>query len=791
MLMRYKIKAFSIVVIFSLLIFPLKSFTQVTKQQAIQKVINEIVVSDTGRIDVFVSESQLNLNDSIHLAFDTALISPYNYSWVFFVNDHPNAKWTHPCRYIFVDSLTGSFQVINEDQFPDSFRDATSSEFDVVLASPTFTPASFPKNQNLQASDPIPNDNLFAVLVVTEDAIKGPKPPFYPNRFWNDLSLVYNTLIGYGYPRDNIFVHYGDGTSPRSGNNLDDDLPGISEFNYDASESRIRETFENLSGESTSDNEIPILKPWDQLFVFMDGHADLGSNNSTFLHCKDLSPSPYDDKYYDFELATDIIGINCAQMIFLIQPCYSGGFATRLSDLNTYPEPSCTNRVIHTSTDSEHLSCSEKYLTDHYYTEFTFYWTAAVRGYYPAEYAPWDISDFAAGSYHFNGHPDEYHPGDTPPDLNEDGFIQLDEAFLYADNLDARSLAGYDYDDPLDHYDLEIPQNVNLIGNDDGESYNNLITLYGLAGLVENDDILLSGRNYMVGNKITVDEDESFQIFGDSKIYSTGSLSKILVQEDANMDISGNVKIYNSDIEILGDLFVADIVEFNSTKLQLLNSNSDYSFNISTFTNSEIVNKGRSLVFSNSTFDDCGVIYSYNGNINVNLSTFYKTWLYLENQNQSSLFTASVTNSEFETNFTQVAIDIRNYNDFYISFNDIDGYYNGIQLGYSGSGFPNTSMINNNEIFNCTMSGITIYNSAVNISSNHIYNNNDGIRLHNNSNSSIYGDALTSDYKHVNLIENNSSYELYASAGSFPFYFKYNAIFDEDNDGNPIDPHIY
>jgi hypothetical protein len=43
----------------------------------------------------------------------------------------------------------------------------------------------------------------------------------------------------------------------------------------------------------------------------------------------------------------------------------------------------------------------------------------------------------------------------------------------------------------------------------------------------------------------------------------------------------------------------------------------------------------------------------------------------------------------------------------------------------------------------------------------------------------------------MNYITDNEEYEIYISKYSFPWYFKYNAIIDDDNPGNPDDPMLY
>jgi len=73
---------------------------------------------------------------------------------------------------------------------------------------------------------------------------------------------------------------------------------------------------------------------------------------------------------------------------------------------------------------------------------------------------------------------------------------------------------------------------------------------------------------------------------------------------------------------------------------------------------------------------------------------------------------------------------------------------------------------------------------------NHIYNNNLGVLLYNNSNTAF---GTVSNPPIVDqIIEDNASFEFYASANSFPALFRYNQIIDEDNLGNSKnDPLLY
>jgi tetratricopeptide (TPR) repeat protein len=91
-----------------------------------------------------------------------------------------------------------------------------------------------------------------------------------------------------------------------------------------------------------------------------------------------------------------------------------------------------------------------------------------------------------------------------------------------------------------------------------------------------------------------------------------------------------------------------------------------------------------------------------------------------------------------------------------------------------------------NEISNCG-TGVELFNSTSLIVANHIHDNVFGVKLFNNS----YTLFNNESYPHQ-IIQDNDSYELYASANSFPTIFRYNQIIDEDNLGNSNnDPMFY
>ena len=74
-----------------------------------QKIIGE----DIKNKIVYVSIKPLKPGQKIKTWKETYII-PQNFqkTWVFFIDDQPNANWEHKCRYIFFDAVNGKYRVI-------------------------------------------------------------------------------------------------------------------------------------------------------------------------------------------------------------------------------------------------------------------------------------------------------------------------------------------------------------------------------------------------------------------------------------------------------------------------------------------------------------------------------------------------------------------------------------------------------------------------------------------------------------------------------------------------------
>lgn len=748
------------------------SMAQFSRQQADNLVLNQVLSGQLSKVDVY-SPADIQTGQNTIMQYDNSVLNlPYPSNWVFFIDDLPFANWNHPCRYVFINTSDGNYAIINSNKYPVDWQNNYSS----ISLAPRPEPIEMQPNQNAVINGLPPNPHMYAVIINGTDW----------NRYWRDVSAIYNTLIDvYGFTKENIFVHYASG-SASLGSDLDDPNDPSDDIDYDAGKTTIHNTFQELAGETNTMPEIPELGPNDQLFVYVTDHGDVSGGHSYIV-----LPS---GQLFDYELADYVKNIKCAQMIYVMEQCFSGGFVDDLMDFTTY-NVSCKNRSVHTAANTQEYSWAELYITNAKYDEFVYYWTAAARGHYPDNNQPW-VESYQVGSFPFNNYPLLVgHPGDHNPDLNNDGFVQMEEAFEYADFLDTWSPNGYYLPYPGYSGEAEHPMNDNNIG-----FTTDLLSIAGYAGIINTNQVT-EPRHYVAGGTISINPSNSLTITSNTTLNLGYSAATMDVQPGATLVIQDNVQFlgnYNNNIQINGNIQIGQNVAFTRNGstgyfdgLYLNNNSLQTSITVANFNNSHFHNYGASLLMNNCTFNDCYIIYSYRGNVMVTNSIFDRTWLYLENQTNDPDLIATVTGCNFSTTYTMAGIDIWNYGKYFIENNTIQGYYNGIQICYSGNGNTGNQSIFENNIYNSTMAGIIAYNTTGSFAGNNIHANKYGVRLMNTCNVALFGNPGAQNYSQAQQIMDNTSYEVYASQFSFPWYFRYNAIIDEDNLGNPSDPLVF
>ncbi len=236
---------------------------QFTSQQATNLVLNDVLSGELDNVDVFMMDEAQSGQSTVFLGNNKTVYMPYSSNWVYFVDNTPFANWAHPCRFIFVDESTGVYQIVNEDYFPADWNSVYITISEMIRP----TTINLPVNTDATIEGLETNTNLYAVFIMGYEEHN-------QHRFHNDISAMYCTLLDvYGYTKENIFVHYANGTSI-FGDDLDDPAYPSDDIDYDAVKGTIEDTFNEMSGMTNVPNDgIPELGPEDALFIFVDGHG--------------------------------------------------------------------------------------------------------------------------------------------------------------------------------------------------------------------------------------------------------------------------------------------------------------------------------------------------------------------------------------------------------------------------------------------------------------------------------------------------------------------------------------
>jgi TolA-binding protein len=371
-------------------------------------------------------------------------------------------------------------------------------------------------------------------------------------------------------------------------------------------------------------------------------------------------------------------------------------------------------------------------------------------------------------------------------DQNNDNYISVIESYIWEETHESIDVGGsYAGEEPL-YSDLG-----NIGGNTSLEYptllHTDVTTNINYRGLIG----ISKDIHVTTGNQLTFNNNADIYLLNNAKLIVDAGAT--LVIQD-NVQFLGN---HNNSIQVNGNIQIGQNLTFarngNSgyfDGLYLNNKNMQATITGATFNKTRFYNYGASLVMNNCTFNDCYIARSHRGYVTISNSNFDRTWLYLENQTNDPNLIATVSGCNFSTNYTMAGIDLWYYGKYFIENNTIQGYYNGMQINYSGKGNTGNQSIFGNHIYNSAMAAILAYNTIGSIAGNNIHNNKYGVRLMNGCNVALFGNASAQNQSQTQQIKDNTSYEVYASQFSFPWYFRFNEIIDEDNLGNPTDPMV-
>ena len=311
--------------------------------------------------------------------------------YVFYIDLYPRANLFHPVQYIFLSESIGEFIVKDAMSPPLNFADYQMIE---TSMGELFTSVQNRRAPIPEAKNSLPMngwfDKRYAVLMNGGHSMGSNHV-----RYWNDLSNIYITLnYVYEYPDENIIVLCSDGLDPApdqsNGQNSDPDLDGDGDDDivYSCVLSNVDMVFEELAD---------ILTEGSELFVFATDHGSSSGEWNTLFNLWNM------EELTDAHFAELLDALPDCEVVCTFEPCYSGGF---LDDVVVPPGPV----VASSACRHDELSWAMNNLE---YDEYVFHWTAAVKG------------EDAYGT-----------PVDA--DFNQDGFITMDEAYIYAEAMDVQ-----------------------------------------------------------------------------------------------------------------------------------------------------------------------------------------------------------------------------------------------------------------------------------------------------------------------------------------------------------------
>ena len=759
------------------------SYGQFTRQQAIDLVLNNILSDDIESIDIYC-EYNSNTKD-VEMIDNIVITNAYSESWVFFVNDNPFASWYHQSRYIFVNTVDGAYTIANGEIYPKSWK----TDYEEISSADRPDPVAMDGTAFVPDPQKVESNYNYALIIVAMDEYRN----------WYNTSLIYNVLMqNYNYKAENIIVLYnwnGESDLPM-GENLDN-LDPDNDIDGPATWATIQQVIAEMKGEEPNPVYVPeALGHGDQLAVFFTGVPVNTSGIEPMLYFP--TESQIIGPYPVSSLSEPMEDIDCGQMIFTFD-------VNSASEVIPYfigpvgSETKCFNRYLFGSTGNGEENQAEWYITGGLYSEQIYYWAAAVRGLLPEPTAPWNtLLGFTVGEIDFGllnpvltGHTD------YPPDLDADGYIQMDEAFIYACNENT----GCNYPDNNNFY-LPITPGIEVNPSQTDEFPfvgENVLTLAGLSGLLIS-SANLPERNYIIADSLKASGNLTFAEKSEIYIHrnrisdNLPTNARLIIEATGTLEIGENCLVANfqefspvwafSAIVVYGDEFIiGEQTHFYNINFSMLKPEGIEYFTMKNiYMENGIAKIGNShnTIIENCFYKNVLIWGLATNHLHVTDNIFEKTHTYFSGIDRTSYINLLKNNY---TGVCEIALSsiytcyIDNYPKYTVDSNRMTDCLHGVYIIYSGN--SDKYHINNNTISNSGDYGFSIYSSAAKLTNNRIFENDGvGVKLLNYTHCSIEGNPSANYVSQTQQIKNNGLQEIYTEQASFPLPISYNAIYD-------------
>lgn len=367
--------------------------------------------TNDSKNEIWISNQPFSNGDTIYMWNGGFVICPYEDAWGVFIDNHPMQNWEHDCQYGFVDLVNGEYIKFDRTSpprkiskywtklksfYPAYLNDTLYTNSEARLKRPTFQIPTHKQKGNRINPD---NSNLYAIII----DYCGENSEYNHERFWNDCSAMYTTLLNNGYPRNHIYVamptdesgmpnlHLTDGGFIASPVDLDED--GINDVGYAATRDGLDKLLYDISN---------VIKNEDVLLVYITGHGD----NAPNMYCNYFGVLT-DGIYHDSQLVGKLKSMDIGILNFIVQRSgtyfLSENDSTQfLSDTIHFHSVLSYDDVVGTITDSLSID------------QYTYHWTEAVN----------------CGNISIS-------------DLNNDGYTSMYEAHRYAATNNTRAKPSY------------------------------------------------------------------------------------------------------------------------------------------------------------------------------------------------------------------------------------------------------------------------------------------------------------------------------------------------------------
>ena len=317
-------------------------------QAAADFVIQTILGGATDRAVLWTHEEPVD-NSHVAQGGDARLPAvnfPFPINRLFMVDPTPDANWAHPVQWVFVDGSAGELVVVERDWIP-SIVDAAGRVTGLSCQALTAVPCATTGATAVQV-DPAHfgylDKCLYAVLISG-----GWNDGSNYSRYPENLTSMYQTLLGLGFGKSQIWTYYADGTEPLDMDNADGDNNHAtgSDITGGAVEANISARIAGLCN---------VLNPnRDVLFIYTSNHG--GSNGDLILWDFNSDGMWTDSEHYSpAELAVDTEDCNVCRLFGIFDQCYSGAFLPMVND-GDHP-----NTAFYSAATADEVSWGREYL---------------------------------------------------------------------------------------------------------------------------------------------------------------------------------------------------------------------------------------------------------------------------------------------------------------------------------------------------------------------------------------------------------------------------------------------